>query len=154
MIKLGIPWGIGGRITRYLTPPGYFSWKMQEGGHLMHPEVKLGVSGGRPDAFTVLSDVWKCTDISHMGTEGIFIINTSNFLNFPSFSCYIIRWHPRLWPPAYRMTRWCLLSWNLLKMNLLEVEGTGRALWASGEEDIMVSSRSHRIENVNIIIST
>ena len=95
---------------RYLMPPSFFSWEMQEGGHLMHPEVKLGVSGGRADAFTVLSYVWKCIDISHMGTEGIFIISTSLFLNFPSFSCYIIRWHLRLWPPAYHMTRWYFLS--------------------------------------------
>ena len=95
---------------RYLMPPSFFSWEMQEGGHLMHPEVKLGVSGGRADAFTVLTNLWKCIDISHMGTEGIFIISTSLFLNFPSFSCYIIRWHLRLWPPAYHMTRWYLLS--------------------------------------------
>ena len=54
---MDFPWGIGRSIARYLTPPGYFSWEMQEGGHLMHPEVKLGVSGGRSDAFTVLSDV-------------------------------------------------------------------------------------------------
>ena len=154
MKKLGIPWGHSLSITRYLTPPGYFSWKMQEGGHLMHPEVKLGASGWRPDAFTVLNDVWKCIDISHMGTEGIFIISTSLFLNFPSFSCYVIRWHLRLWPPAYHMTRWYVLSWRLIKINILEVEGLGRALWASGEEDIMVSSRSQRIENINIIIST
>jgi len=33
------------------------SWEMQEGGHLMHPEVKLGASGWRPHAFTVLNDV-------------------------------------------------------------------------------------------------
>ena len=34
-----------------------FFVNMQEGGHLMHPEVKLGASGWRPDAFTVLNDV-------------------------------------------------------------------------------------------------
>ena len=91
MDKLVFPWLMFLKRGRYLMPPSFFSWEMQEGGHLMHPEVKLGVSGGRADAFTVLSDVRKCIDISHMGTEGIFIINTSNFLNFPSFSCYIIR---------------------------------------------------------------
>ena len=78
MNKLKFAWATGLKRGRYLTPPSFFSWEMQEGGHLMHPEVKFGGSGGQSDAFSVLSDVWKCKDISHMSTSGIFII----FLNF------------------------------------------------------------------------
>ena len=137
-----------------LCHPAFFRGKCRKEVTWCTPRLSLECLVGDPTLSLYLVKFWKCIDISHMGTEGIFIINTSNFLNFPSFSCYIIRWHLRLWPPAYHMTRWYLLSCNLMKFNLLEVEGMGLALWVSGEEDIKVSSRSHGIENVNIIIST